>query len=77
MVEFTPAILARILLSGFKGLVLENRNDYTVIEPVINVDIPIPEKAYTIRIDNERCRKMINEILSLNMKFYIDEQFVK
>lgn len=80
MVEFTPAILAHLFISGYKGLKVRNNGKYALIEPVMNVD-SIEEmsgnNAYTIPIGDHKAMEMTKQVLKLNMNFYIDQKFIR
>lgn len=80
MVEFTAAILAHLVISGYKGLKVENNGDYVVIEPVTDVDAIEPirgNNAYTIPISDHKTLEMTKKILLLDMNFYIDSKFIQ
>jgi hypothetical protein len=81
MVEFTPAILAHLAICGYKGLKVENRNNYVVIEPVTDIDSIESfnqNNAYAIPICSSEALEMTGRIFLLeNLKFYIDSKFIE
>lgn len=80
MVEFTPAILAHLVMSGYRGLKVENTGDYVLVEPVSNID-SLEEmsgnNAYTIPIWDHQAVEMTKKVLLLDMNFYIDSKFIQ
>lgn len=80
MVEFTPAILAHLFVSGYKGLKVRNNGKDVLVEPIMDID-SIEEmsgnNAYTISITDHRALEMIRKVLLLNMNFYIDQKFIQ
>lgn len=81
MVEFTPAILAHLVISGYKGLKVENTNGkYVIIEPTTDVD-SIEEmtgnNSYIIPICDHQAVEMTGKVLLLDLKFFIDEKYIE
>jgi hypothetical protein len=81
MVEFTPAILAHLIIVGYKALKVENRNDYVVIEPLMDADAIenfTSNNAYAIPVGDHQAYEMAGRIFLLpDLKFYIDKEFIE
>lgn len=79
LVEFSPAILMHLIIGGYKTLKVENNGRYVLIEPIRNADLTgnmSGNNAYLMPIDDPKAIERTKEVLSLDIKFYINKHFI-
>ena len=77
MVEFNTAILAGWMIYGYKALRVFNYKDYIIIEPLIVVEPDDFGANYSIiEIWDDQCFEMANGAGLLEIKFYLDSDYI-
>ena len=77
MVEFNTAILVGWMIYGYKALLVFNYNDYFIIEPTIELNLDDCGSNYSsIEIGDDQCFEMANGAGLMELKFYLDSEYI-
>ena len=70
--------MAGWMLFGYKALRVYDYKDYFIIEPTIGVDLEdCGMNYYTIEIHEEQVYHIANSVGVLQLKFYVDKDYVE